>query len=62
MKSLLETIDGLEQLIRQLHKLESKMRSGQIIDAWRETNRIIAKLEAEKTRLIEEDKSSERQS
>ena len=62
MKSLLETVDELEQLIRQLHKMESKMRSGQWIDAWRETNRIIARLEDDKTRLIQEDKRSDRQS
>jgi len=53
MKSLLNNVNNLDDLIRQLHKMESKMRSGQWIDAWRELNRVIAHLTANKQKLIE---------
>jgi len=52
MKSLLEQVDALDDLIRQLQKMESKMRSGQLIDAWREVNRIMAALQKNKQDLI----------
>lgn len=41
MKSPLEKIEGLDNLIRQLQIMESKMRSGQFIDAWRHLGRVI---------------------
>jgi hypothetical protein len=59
MKSLLEKVDELDRLIRQLHKMESKMRSGQWIDAWRDVNRIFAKLEADKALIIKMDKEGQ---
>lgn len=52
MKSLLEKVNGLDDLIRQLHKMESKMNAGQFIAAWRETRRLIALLERSKQDLI----------
>lgn len=52
MKSLLERVDALDNLIRQLRKNESRMRSGQWIDAWRENNRIIAVVEKDKRDLM----------
>ena len=52
MKSLFEQVNQLDELIRQCHKLESRMRSGQWIDAWREINRIIAYLNKTKEVLI----------
>ena len=52
MKSLLENVNELDDLIRQLHKMESRMRSGQWIDAWRDNNRITAYLEKKKQDVI----------
>jgi len=44
MNSLLNDINDLDEIIRQMQKMESKMRSGQFIDAWRDCNRIISSL------------------
>jgi len=52
MKSLLEQVDEVDYLIRQLCKIDSKMHAGQFIDAWRENRRIIAALEKTKRDLI----------
>jgi hypothetical protein len=52
MKSLMEKVEQLDILIRELQKMESRMRAGQWIDAWRENNRIIAYLEREKKNVI----------
>ena len=51
-KTLLEKVEEVNTLIRQLQKMESKMRSGQWIDAWREVNRIISVLDAERKEII----------
>jgi len=52
MKSLLENVNELDEVIRQLHKMESRLRSGQIIDAHRECCRLIACFESCKKNLI----------
>ena len=52
MKSLLEQVNELDNLIRQMHKMISKMNAGQFIDAWREAHRITALLEKAKQDLI----------
>ena len=52
MKSLLEQTSEVDYLIRQLRKMESRMKAGQFIDAWRELNRVIAALERSKEALI----------
>ena len=57
MKSLLEQVNDLDALIRSLRKVESKVRSGQIIDAWREILRIISFLERAKQCAISGNKS-----
>ena len=60
MKSLLEQVSEIDVLIRQLEKMESKMRSGAIIDAWRECNRIISVLnKAKRDILAESEKENE---
>ena len=56
MKSPLEQVSELEDLLRQLHKVDSKLISGQIILAYRDVNSIIAKLEATKRQIIDDDK------
>ena len=48
----MERVDTLDNLIRQLQKMDSKLRSGQIIDAWRELNRIIVDLIQMRRKLI----------
>ena len=52
MKTLLEQTSELDNIIRQLRKMESKMRSGQWIDAWRQCTKIIAMLETSKKNVI----------
>ena len=53
MKTMLERVDALDNLIRQLRKMESNMYNGQFIDAWREGNRLIASLIRDKKQLTE---------
>jgi len=52
MKTLLEKVSDIDNLVRQLRKMESRLRAGQVIDAWRELNRIIALLEREKESVL----------
>jgi len=52
MKSLLESVTEIDEIVRQLHKMESRLRSGQIIDAWRECCRLMAYLEQCKRNII----------
>ena len=52
MKSLLEETVELDNVIRQMRKMESKMRSGQWIDAWRDCNKVISLLEKSKEDII----------
>jgi len=54
MKSLLESVTEIDEMVRQLHKMESRLRSGQIIDAWRECCRLMAYLEQCKKQIISE--------
>lgn len=60
MKSLLEKTEKLDNLIRLLRKMESKMRSGQWIDAWRDCNAIIALVERSKKEVIMGSKEDEK--
>ena len=53
MKNPLEQIDEIGELIRQLHKIDSKLQAGQIIAAYRDNRRLIGLLEARKQKLIE---------
>lgn len=52
MKSLLENVNELDVVIRQLHKVESKLRSGQFIDGHREILRLIGFFSKAKDDLI----------
>ena len=47
-------VNELGDLIRQLHKIDSKLQAGQFIAAYRENRRIIALLEKVKDELTEE--------
>lgn len=57
--SSLDTVEELDELIRLHEKVESKLRAGQIIDAWREINRIIATLKQEKRDILEKEMSKD---
>lgn len=59
MKSLLERVSKLDNLLRQLHKIESKMHAGQFIAAWRELRGVIKMLEDSRKDLIESDGEKE---
>lgn len=53
MNSFLRDVDEIDNVLRQLHKMESKMRSGQWIDAWRDCGRIIAAFENKKRSFMQ---------
>ena len=52
MNSPLMQIEELNDLIRQLHKIDAKIYAGQIVPAYRENRRVIALLEERKKELI----------
>jgi len=54
MISPLAQIDELGDLIRQLHKLDSKLQAGQFIAAYRENRRLISELETKKTAMVKD--------
>ena len=56
MKSLLDQVTELDRLIRQLHKLASRMKEGQVVDAYRDCHNLIGSLQKNRADLI---KSSE---
>ena len=55
MISPLEQISGIHSLIRELQKMNSKLLSGQIIQAHRDLNRIIADLERISEKMVHPD-------
>lgn len=59
MKNPLETLSELEDIIRELHKLDSKMMAGQFILAWRDLRRLLALFESKKAELVREAKKLE---
>jgi len=52
MSNVLESVESLDGVIRQLHKIESKMRAGNWIDAWRDLRRVIALLENNRKEIL----------
>lgn len=57
MKSPLEQISNLEEVIRQLCKIDSKLDAGQIIRAYREIGKLISFFERSKLEIIQQEKS-----
>jgi len=55
MQTLLEQIEPVDYLIRQLHKIDSKLQVGQFIAAHREVCRLIAMFENHRKELIKDD-------
>jgi hypothetical protein len=56
MNSPLEQIRDLEEVIRNLHKVNSKLLNGQFIFAHREIGSLIAFFENSRDKIIKEDK------
>jgi hypothetical protein len=56
MKNPMEQMNEIEDVIRQLHKLEAKLMNGQFIMAYRDNRRLISKFENIKHDLIESTK------
>jgi hypothetical protein len=52
MKNLLQNVNELDYLIRQLQKLASRIRSGENVDGWRECNGLISYVMKAKEDLI----------
>jgi len=52
MKSLLESVRDLDELLNNLQKTAGFIRMGHDIDAWRECHRIIANVNKNKQDLI----------
>ena len=59
MKSPLEQIQELEEVIRQLHKIDSKLLAGQEVLAYREVNSLLAFFERRKREIIQEAKKNQ---
>jgi len=59
MSNLLQNINELDYLIRQLQKLASRIRAGENVDAWRECNGLMAYVNRAKQDLIVESESKE---
>jgi len=53
MSNLLEDVQVIDELIRELEKISSKMENGHFIYAWRDNRRILAKLQQMKKDIIE---------
>lgn len=49
--TILMSLDELNELIREFHKIESKFYAGQFLALYRENRRIIASLEKKKNQL-----------
>lgn len=52
MKSIFEEIETLDKIIREMHKIDSKMVAGQFIGAYRELRRVTAFFEQHKAYII----------
>lgn len=48
----MEQVEVLDDIIRQLHKIDSKMLSGQFIPAYRDIRRVLAFFEQQKNNLL----------
>lgn len=59
MKSPLEQVNSIDDLISHLQKIDSRMMVGHFIDAWRDIRKIISFLEKSKMDIIQEEKNKE---
>lgn len=58
MKSLLENVEHIDMVIRSAQKMDSLMRSGQFIDAWREGRGLMAYLVRVKQEIIKDNQDA----
>ena len=56
MKTLLEKVEPNDYVIRQLHKIDSKLQAGQFIAAWRENRRLAVMFEDHRKELLADEK------
>ena len=54
MKNLLQNVNEIDDLLCQLRKLASRIRSGENVDAWRECNGLIDYVNKTKQDLIKD--------
>jgi hypothetical protein len=52
MSGLLQNMEEVDFIIRQVHKLASLIKAGQIVDAWREVNKLLSYFEDIKQNII----------
>ena len=60
-KSFFEDLEFLDKMIRDLHKIDSKLLVGQFIPAYRENRRIISQLESIRSKVIEQESKKEQE-
>lgn len=51
-RNLIEEIETMDKIIRELEKFNSKMKNGNFIFAWRDNRRVIAELHANRKNVI----------
>ena len=51
-RNLIEEIESMDKIIRELEKFNSKMKNGNFIFAWRDNRRIIAELHTSRKNVI----------
>jgi len=56
MKSILENLNELECLIREIEKVESKLINGQEILAYRDLGRVLSRLRKRKDGILKDEK------
>ena len=61
MKSLVENVEAIDDLIRSMHKIHSFCMNGQVIQANREACSVMSKLQTAKKELVEAHQSNEEQ-
>jgi len=52
MSDLLEKIEVVDELIRDLEKINSKLESGAFVYAWRDNRRVLSKLQLIRKKTI----------
>jgi len=52
MSNLQNDVETLDQFIRELEKINSKLENGHFIHAWRDNRRVISKLELMKSEAL----------
>ena len=59
MKSLFERVETIDMLLGDLQKIESRIRSGQNVDAYREIRGVMAYVNRSKQELLKNEQNKE---